>query len=69
MENAELRLLETRLDELLTVCAQLANENQQLRQTQEQLLIERDILIEKNQLARNRVEAMIERLKTLELNV
>ncbi|ALG67665.1 TIGR02449 family protein [Beggiatoa leptomitoformis] len=69
MENADLRLFENHLDELLAICVQLAEENRQLRQQQDRLLEERTVLLEKNQLARNRVEAMIERLKTLEINV
>jgi cell division protein ZapB len=46
----------------------LADENRSLRQGQEQLTNERAQLLNKNELARSRVEAMINRLKSLENN-
>ena len=44
------------------------DENRSLRQGQEQLVNERAQLLNKNELARSRVEAMINRLKSLENN-
>ena len=47
-------------------CQRLADENRSLRQQQEQLVGERAQLLNKNEQARSRVEAMIARLKSLE---
>ena len=66
--DAEQRLdsLEGRLEELLHVCDRLNAENRSLRERQDALVAERAALIEKNELARTRVEAMINRLKAME---
>ena len=58
--------LESQVDKLLKVCAQLKTENSLLRNRQTALVAERARLIEKNDVARARVEAMITRLKSLE---
>lgn len=64
----DLRALESRVDELIRACGHLKNENKSLKARQEDLLAERAELIEKTELARTRVEAMITRLKSLEDN-
>ena len=66
--DSEQRLdsLESRVGELLRVCDRLSAENRTLRERQETLVAERAALIEKNELARGRVEAMINRLKAME---
>lgn len=64
--EAELSALEKRTTELLKVCRRLAEENRSLRNTQDQLVNERADLIAKQEQARMRVEAMINRLKSLE---
>ena len=66
MTDIELRKLETRVDDLLGTCSKLLNENKSLRHQQETLVSDRAHLIEKNELARTRVESMITRLKSLE---
>lgn len=66
LDEQELGNLELRLDELLQIVRQLKDENHSLRESQSSLLNERSRLIEKTELARSRVEAMIERLKTME---
>lgn len=74
MENAAptdptdtvLTQLETQVDELLRLCLSLRDENRSLRLRQDILVVERAELIEKTELARNRVEAMINRLKAME---
>ena len=66
MTDIELKKLETRVDDLLGTCSKLMNENKSLRHQQETLMSERAELIEKNELARTRVESMITRLKSLE---
>ena len=62
----DLRILESRVGELVRTCRQLKEENKSLRVRQDQLVAERAALIDKTELARNRVEAMIQRLKSLE---
>lgn len=58
--------LERRIDELVRMCARLGRENRALKAQQQAWTIERARLIEKNELAKHRVEAMISRLKGLE---
>ena len=62
----ELGKLEVRLEELVKTIERLKNENRSLRNQQESMVGERAGLIEKNELARSRVEAMINRLKAME---
>jgi cell division protein ZapB len=62
----ELRQLELRLEELLTLITQLKEENRALRQRQDTLMNERAGLLQKNEQVRARVEAMIGRLKAME---
>lgn len=64
----DLRQLELRIDDLIDTVGLLKNENTNLRQQQERLVTERSQLIEKTEMARSRVEAMISRLKSLELS-
>lgn len=66
--ESDLLKLETQIDALIDAVDQLKQENTSLRHQQDQLLSERSQLIEKTELARNRVEAMITRLRSLELN-
>jgi cell division protein ZapB len=65
-EKLELAALESRVDELIRTVEGLATENQALRHQQAQLTAERAALIEKTEMARSRVEAMIARLKAME---
>ena len=65
----ELRKLEVRLEELVNTITRLKEENRSLRNQQDSLVSERANLIEKNELARTRVEAMINRLKAMEQGV
>lgn len=60
--------LRQRVDQLLDTLRRLGEENRQLRAAQEQWVSERAALIAKNEQARSRVEAMIQRLKSLEQN-
>lgn len=58
--------IQSKIGELMDVLEKLKDENRSLRQQQSQLMSERAGLIEKNDMARSRVEAMINRLKSLE---
>jgi cell division protein ZapB len=60
--------LRQRIDLLLETVRRLAEENRQLRAAQEHWAGERAALVAKNEQARSRVEAMIQRLKSLEQN-
>jgi len=62
----EMDILERRVNELIALTEQLARENKALRNQQENWSVERAKLIEKNELAKSRVESMIGRLRTLE---
>ncbi len=62
----ELKKLESRLNELVTTCGQLKEENRSLRHRQEALIGERANLLQKNEQVRARVEGMITRLKAME---
>ena len=61
-----MRRLEASVDELLSDLARAREEIGSLRAQQEPLTLERAKLIEHNELARSRVEAMVNRLKALE---
>ena len=58
--------LDSRLDELVSVCDHLKEENRSLKQRQDVLTAERANLLQKNEQVRARVEAMIGRLKAME---
>lgn len=64
----ELDALNRQVDQLIDTVRRLAEENRSLRHSQEQLATERAGLMARNEQARGRVEAMIQRLKALENN-
>ena len=64
--NEELNRLERQIDNLIALVHLLGNENKALKTQQSNWTVERAKLIEKNELAKNRVESMIGRLKALE---
>ena len=64
----ELASLGQQMDRLLDTVRRLTEENRSLRHSQEQLSGERAGLLARNEQARSRVEAMIQRLKSLESN-
>ena len=66
MNASDIDVLERRLGELFDRCEVLSRENHALSQLQSSWTIERAKLIEKNELAKSKVEAMISRLKSLE---
>jgi cell division protein ZapB len=65
--ETDLQQLEQRIAELIDTVGLLKNENTNLRQEKDKLVGERGQLLEKTELARSRVEAMISRLRSLEL--
>lgn len=66
MEDADLQLLAKKLHLLIQRNEQLSAENRHLLASQQHWHIERAQLIEKNEMAKQRVESMILRLKALE---
>lgn len=60
--------LQQQVNALIDTCAYLKEENRLLRAQQERLQEERAALMDKNQTARSRVDAIISRLKSLEAN-
>ena len=64
----DIREIAQRVDQLIALAQRLSEDNRSLRHSQEQLMSERANLLAKNEQARSRVEAMINRLKSLEQN-
>jgi cell division protein ZapB len=65
-KKLDLKKLEERVDELIQTVERLRGENKSLRESQTNLVSERDKLMTKTEQARVRVESMIERLRTME---
>ena len=66
MQDEDLKRLDMRIDELIAICAQLKDENRQLREQKVEFSTERETLLEKQDQARVRVEKILDRLKSLE---
>ena len=65
----ELAHLEEKVESLVAVIQQLMKENRSLRAQQETLTMERAGLLEKHDQVRNRVDAIVTRLKSLESGI
>ncbi len=65
--DLHLDTLEARLDELIGACGQMARTIRALEQQQAELVAERDALIRQNAQTRSRIEAMVARLRGLEI--
>jgi cell division protein ZapB len=63
--NAELKRLEEKIDSLAGYCRRLREENQSLKARRQEWERERSQLVEKTAIAKNRVESMISRLKSM----
>lgn len=68
MKNEQLKLLESRIDDLIGACERLKKENKTLAVDGDSKQSEHDELLEKTQQAKTRIKSMIERLKVLEHN-
>lgn len=66
MEDVDLQALAAKLDLLIQRVEQLKAHNRQLLANEKSWREERAQLIEKNEMARHKVESMISRLKALE---
>ncbi len=66
MSERLLAQIDAKMDELLQRFEQLKKENSSLREKEQDWLSERARLLEKNEIAKARIEAMIDRLTHLE---
>ena len=66
MEKEAIQQLEKQVDELLGIGRRTREENKLLKTQQAALLAERAQLIEKTNLARNKIDSMIDRLKAMD---
>lgn len=62
----DIKDLENKIDELIEICDQLERQKTILEADKDNWMMERTRLMEKNEIAKNKVEAMIMRLKSLE---
>ncbi len=66
MTETAITTLENKLNQLIHLCDRLKLENDAYQEKESKWLRERTRLVEKNELARTRVESMISKLKNLE---
>jgi cell division protein ZapB len=66
MENQQFKMLERKVVDLIHLCEQLDRENRVLKNAANGWQQEREQLVQKTEVARGKVEAMIVRLKALE---
>ncbi|MGM0571005.1 TIGR02449 family protein [Marinobacter sp.] len=66
MEQSDLQAMADKLDRLIERCRKLEQDNAAMRELQDEWNRERAQLIQRNDLAKNRIEAMIGRLRALE---
>ena len=62
----DINTLEKRIDELITLCDELDSKRRAIETDRENWTQERTSLLEKNEMAKAKIEAMIMRLKSLE---
>ena len=66
MDQSSVQRLSDKVEQLLDYCGKLEKDNAALRNLQSDWTSERAKLLQKNDMARNKIEAMIGRLKSLE---
>ena len=64
--SLDINTLEKRIDELIKLCDELERRQSSMEADREKWLQERTRLLEKNEMAKTKIEAMIMRLKSLE---
>ena len=62
----DINALEKRIDELIALCDELERKQSSMETDRESWMQERTRLLEKNEMAKAKIEAMIMRLKSLE---
>jgi len=68
MEASQIKTFSSKVEELLAYCQKLEADNVALKTVQNDWLSERSKLLQKNDLAKNKIESMIGRLKAMEQN-
>jgi len=66
MEASQIKIFSDKVEKLLVHCQKLESDNAALKAQQEEWSGERIKLLQKNDLAKNKIESMIGRLKSLE---
>lgn len=66
MADQQLTTLTSKINDLIQLCDQLDQENRALKSEAANWAEERELLVEKTEIAREKVESMITRLKSLE---
>jgi cell division protein ZapB len=66
MSDAQFKALEQKIDDLIKLCAELNQENMQLKAEARNWAKERETLLARNQTARVQVETILSRLKSVE---
>ena len=66
MKESDFIALDQKINYLVALCQKLTTENRKLRQQQQSWVAEKAKLMEKNDVARTKVEAMIQHLRSLE---
>lgn len=66
MPESQFKALEQKIDDLISLCAELNQENVSLKTDKETWRSEREVLVSRNELARHKVETILNRLRTLE---
>jgi cell division protein ZapB len=66
MDKTQFKIIEQKIDDLVALCEELQRENRDLKAKEHAWVRERKELIDKNELAKQRVAHMIGRLKALE---
>ncbi len=64
--GVDINTLEKRIDELINLCDELESKHRAIETDRENWTQERTSLLEKNEMAKAKIEAMIMRLKSLE---
>ncbi len=67
MPETQFKVLEQKIDDLIKLCAELNQENVSLKADARSWAEERESLLARQQKARTKVEAMLKRLRTMEL--
>ena len=66
MSDESFNLLSTKVDDLIDLCAEMKRENQMLKTDQSCWQNERQQLMEKNQLAKTKLQSVLDRLKAMD---
>ncbi len=66
MDSSQIKVFSDKVEQLLAHCQKLESDNTALKAQQDDWSSERIKLLQKNDLAKNKIESMIGRLKSLE---